>query len=150
MTSPTEPQAAPDDTPRHLGAPVGGGQMSPPVAQGAIARILQRIDDTELRERLSEHRGGQFARAVAGEIDDLYAAIANRDTQGRAPTLMTDAEAEALERWLHQHFSVAGHTPQPNERLVNHVMMVLVGMFTQVQELQRALSERQSSGTPIG
>ena len=68
MTDPA-PRQAPVDTPhRPLGAPVGG-QAPASVATGTMARILQRIDDPDLRPILEGYKGGQLARAVAAELD---------------------------------------------------------------------------------
>ncbi len=114
-----------------------------------MARILQRIDDPDLRPILEGYKGGQLARAVAAELDIVHSMIASQG-QERAPALMTDAEATALESWLHQHFSITGRPPQPGERLVNRVMLTLHGLFQQVQEAQRALAERQSGVTHPG
>ena len=82
-------------------------------------------------------------------LDELHAAMTGQG-QERPPTLMTDLEATALEQWLHQHFAITGHVPKPGERLVNRVMMTLHGLYQQLQDQQRALAERQSSGTPVG
>lgn len=127
-----------------------GGQAPASVATGAMARILHRIDDPELRQMLEGLKGGLFARAIAAELDTLHTMMASRG-QERAPlALMTDLEAAALEQWLHQHFALTGRPPEPGERLINRVMMTLHGLVTQIQEHQRALADRQPRGTPVG
>lgn len=142
------PLQAPVDAPHQpVGAPVGGHEPAS-VATGAMARMLQRIDDPGLRLMLESHKGGQFARAVAGELDMLHAMIVNQGPE-RAPALMTDLEATALEQWLHQHFAITGRPPEPRERLVNRVMLTLHGLVQQLQEHQSTLADRQQIGTPV-
>ncbi len=148
MTDPA-PQQTPGGTPpRHLGAPVGG-QTPTRATTGALGRILQRIDDPDLRPMLESHKGGQLARAIAAELDIIHSALGQQG-QDRAPSLMTDIEATALEQWLHQHFALTGNPPQAGERLVNRVMLTLHGLVQQLQECQRALADRRQSGTPVG
>lgn len=147
MTDPASQQAPVNTSHQPLGSPVGG-QRPAPVTTGAMTRILQRIDDPELRQMLEGHKGGQLARAVAAELDILHTMITNHG-QERAPVLMTDIEATALEQWLHQHFALTGQPPEPGDRLVNRVMLTLHGLFQQLQNHQRTLAERQPSGTPV-
>lgn len=145
----SSPQQTPTDAPHQpIGAPVGGHEPAS-VAMGAMSRILQRIEDPELRQMLESPKGGQFARAIASELDAIHTQIVNHGPE-RASALMTDIEATALEKWLHQHFAITGRPPAPHERLVNRVMMTLHGLVQQIQEHQRALADRQQSGTPVG
>jgi len=137
-------KAAPESAPRYLGAPVGG-QAPARAISGAYSRILARIADADVRERLLG-QGGEMLRAIAAELDDLRVLM---NSTGAAPK-MSDIEADALNRFLDEHFTLAGHTPAPGERLVMRTMMTLRGLVQELQSAQRALSEARTSGTPIG
>ena len=135
-----------------LGASVGGAApVSPASAPSpALTRILQRIADPDLREQLLTPKGGQFCRAVAAELDFVMESVArNAATMGPAP-LVSDVEAEAIIRFLDDHFLIAGHTQEPGQRLTMRIMLTLKGIADQLITLQRSVSQVTHSGTPAG
>lgn len=139
----TDPQKTPTGTPpQHLGAPVGG-QAPTRATMGAYTRMLARINDSDIRERLIGP-GGEMLRAVGAELDELRELM---NATGAAPK-MSDIEADALTRFLDDHFTLAGHTPAPGERLVMRTMMTLRGLVAELQSAQKALSEARAGGTP--
>lgn len=135
-----------------LGTPVrGAAPVSPAGAHSpALQRILQRIEDPDLREALLSPKGGQFCRAVAAELDFVMGAV-DRNAAATGPaTLISDVEAKALIRYLDDHFLIAGHTPEPGQRLVMRTMLTLKGLADQLIALQRSVSQSGSGGTPVG
>lgn len=65
-------------------------------------------------------------------------------------TLITDVEAEAIIRFLDEHFLIAGHTPEPGQRLTMRIMLTLKGLADQLVTLQRSVSQATHGGTPVG
>lgn len=135
-----------------LGTPVGGvAPVSPAIAHSpALQRILQRIPDPDLREQLLTPKGGQFCRAVASELDFVMQTIERNAAATGPATLITDAEAQALIRFLDTHFMISGHVPEPGQRLTNRIMLTLKGLTDQLIDLQRSVSQTGSGGTPVG
>ncbi len=148
-TSQTDGKASPRQP---LGAPVGGAAPVGPASapSPALTRILQRIDDPEIREQLLTPRAGQFCRAVASELDFVMQAIDRVAATTGPGTLISDVEAQALIRFLDEHFVIAGHVPDPRQRLTMRIMLTLKGLVDQLTELQRTVSQPRGGGTPVG
>ena len=152
MTDTTEKTGGEVSPRQPLGTPVGGtAPVSPAGAPSpALARILQRIDDPELRAQLLTTKGGQFCRAVAAELDLVMRAVDQTATTMGPATIISDVEAQALTRYLDDHFMIAGHVPTSGQRLVMRTMLTLKGLADQLIALQRQVSQAGSGGTPVG